>query len=293
MAKVESSKTIQSKALYLSQIGEEFTLTRINSSFKLESEYFGSSHSRKSHNITPVELGFIRRVKNYIRKNQIAEKFINNYYYPKDIPYVSVKSYPDGSKFDEIIEIDIDEAYWRTAYLLGVISESLYIEGSKENGKISKLARLVCLGSLAKKIHIYKFKGRRLLKNEAKRSKLTENIWYSICKRVGDLMNEAKQIAGDDFFLYWVDGIYVKNDPELVNKIKSLFTKFNYDVKTKENLEIEYSNGRAIVKDTISGKKRPFFLSKKTTKPSYFTDEELKETALKFSRYGALDDLND
>jgi len=293
MAKVESSKVIHEKALYLSQIGEEFTLTRINSNYKLESDYFSNSHSQKNTKIPPVELGFIRRVKNYVKSNRVAEKFATTYYYPDDVMYVSVDKKQPGTMIDDIVEIDIDEAYWRTAFLLGVISEKIYIEGSKQTGKISKLGRLIALGSLAKKQDVYKFKGNRLLKHEVKRSRLTENIWYSICKRVGDLMYEAKTIAGSDFLLYWVDGIYVKNNPETIQKIKDLFCQFQYDVKLKFNLSVEYVDGRAIVTDKKQNKSRPFFLSKKQSKISYFTDEQLQETALKFSRIGAMDDLNE
>jgi len=293
MAKVETNKAILSKALYLSQIEEEFTLTRINSRFELASDYFGNSHSKKDTKLTPVELGFIRRVKNHVIKEGIPEKFSTKFYYPNDIQYVDVKPYPEGTIIENIVEIDINEAYWRTAFLLNVINLKLYIEGSKKKGKISKIGRLVPLGALAKKKDIYEFVGHRLRKHTPERSKLTENIWYSICKRVADLMNEAKQLANEDFYLYWVDGIYVKNSPELIKKIKNLFTEYNYEVKTKENLQIEYYDGRAVVEDMNNGNKRPFFISKNQKKPSYFTDKELKATAKKYSKYGVMDDLNE
>jgi len=293
MSKVEPSSIIHEKALYLSQIGESFTLTKINSTFTLESNYFGNSQSTGNSKIPPIELGFIRRVKNHIQKNNISENFLNKFYYPNDIKYVNVKVLDPGTIVDDVVEIDINEAYWRTAFLLGVIDEKLYKEGSKENGKISKLGRLISLGSLAKKKDVYKYVGFRLIKHETTRSKLTENIWYSICKRVGDLMYEAQKISGSDFLLYWVDGIYVKNKPGTIKKIKALFDQYEYDVKTKGDLQVEYVNGRAIVTDKTNDKSRPFYLSKKKPKSSYFTDKELKETALEFSRYGVLDDLND
>ena len=224
-------------------------------------------------------------------KEGIYENFVNKLYYPEDINYVATKKRPEHTEIEDVIEIDIDQAYWQTAYLLGVVPENLYKEGSKEVGKISKIGRLICLGSLAKKEVVYHFKGKRLLKQETIRSVLTENIWYSICKRVADLMVEAKKIAGNDFMLYWVDGIYIKNDPEKVKLIVEMFKKNNYDIKTKDNLTVRYTEDKILVSAPDEKKPRPFFMQKKDKKRSYFTDEQLKETALEFSKVTAIDDL--
>jgi hypothetical protein len=229
--KHENANIIQKKALYLSQIGEEFKLIRINNNFKLESTYFGNSSSKPMSSLEPTELGFVKRVKNHVKKHRVHEKFIDNFYYPSDINYVSTKNYEPGTKISNVIEIDIDEAYWKTAFNLGVIDDELYNEGSKANQNLSKIARLIALGSLAKQEDVYYFKGMRLMKEETKRSELTENIWYSICKKVSDVMSEAEKIANDNFLMFWVDGIYIKNEPDTVDKIKSLFTDNGYNVQ--------------------------------------------------------------
>ena len=290
MSKVESSKTIHEKSLYLNDLGEEFTLIKVNNTFKLKSEYFGDISSSRNKKIPPVELGFIKRVKNHVMKNEVYENFIEKLYYPNQIDYVSIKRRKCDTIIEDVIEIDIDEAYWRTAFLLNVIPEKLYIEGSKESKKISKIGRLICLGSLAKKEDRYTFKGSRLIKRETVRSVLTENIWYSICKRVSDLMLEAKKIAGNDFVLYWVDGIYIKNSPEIKEKIVAMFKVFDYDIKIKENLSIKYTDDQILITDKIKNTTRPFFIPKINKRKSYFTDENLKSIAIEFSKYGVMDD---
>jgi hypothetical protein len=273
-------------------MGKDFTLTKINNSFKLTSDYYGDISSQSNKKLPPVELGFIRRVKNYVVSNMIYENFIDNFYYPQDIDYVSVLKRSPDTEF-EVVEIDIDEAYWKTAHQLGVISDDLYQEGSKENGKISKLGRLISLGALAKKEIVYEFKGSRLYHKEIKRSKLTENVWYSICKRLADVMNEAKEIAGSDFVMYWVDGIYVKKNRAVIDSITKAFKKYGYDVKFKENLTVKYTDERVFITDLETNQQRPFFIPKKDYRRSYFTDNELKEVALKYSKYVPFTDLND
>lgn len=297
MAKVESASVIFEKAKYLSHKGEKFTLTKVNNSLKLESEWFGDSSSSPNRKLPPVELGFIKRVRNYILRNHVYERFIDQLYFPIDIRYVDVQTYDSDIVITNAIEIDIDEAYWRTAFLLGVISESLYIEGSKETDKISKLGRLISLGSLARKEKKYSYQGRKLTVEKTTRSDLTENIWYSICKRVSDLMGEAKKIAGDDFLLYWVDGIYLKPDSSKVKKIVEMFKKYDYDVKFKQELIVSYDHEKVFVEDpnepNPEKRERQFFLSKKKRGNNFFTDEELKKTALKYARYGAVDDIKE
>jgi len=289
---IQTAQTIHKKALHLNQIGEEFTLIKINNTLKLQSKYYGNISSQGNKKIPPMELGFIRRVKNHILKHQIYANFISNFYYPEDIDYVSIMKHDKTVKIDNVIEIDIDEAYWKTAHILNVLSDHLYEEGRKSNGKISKLGRLISLGSLAKKKIIYYFKGSRLMKKETQRSLTTENIWYSICKRLSDVMNEAREIAGKDFIMYWVDGIYIKNEPELVEKIRQSFTKYGYDVKFRDNLSVKYTKDRVYIQDKTTNKERSFFIPKKDIRKSFFSDPELKEVALKYSNYVSLNDNN-
>ena len=297
MAKVEKSKSILEKALYLSKKGDEFTLRKINNSFTLESKWFGNCSSSANKKIAPIELGFIKRVKNYIIKNMVYDNFMETLYYPIDIMYVEVKKYPPETEFKRIVEIDIDEAYWKTAQNLKVISPELYEEGSKEFGKISKLGRLVSLGSLAKKEMIYSYQGSRLIRSEVKRSTLTENIWYSICKRVSDVMFEARNIAGENFVLYWVDGIYIEYNEKKIQEITKMFKSYGYDVKVKDNYKAFYTENKVVVEDLnnpdTEKNQRQFFIAKQARKNTYFTDDQLKKTALKYSKYGAMDDLDE
>lgn len=288
MAEIEKSEVIYKKALRLAKLDKEFKLIKVNNTFHLESEYFGNSTSRRSTKMNPSELGFIKRVKNYVVKNEIYLNFVENFYNPKDIRYISISRKKPASIYENIIEIDIDEAYWKTSHILGVINDAIYHEGSKSGGTMKKNTRLVALGSLAKKIDIYWYKGNSMVKRTQERSVLTENIWYSLCKTISDLMWEAKKIAGNDFFLYWVDGIYIRNKPEKVEAITELFKKHGYQVKYKTDLRIEYTEKTAIIHNEISGSERPFFIPNNSNYRTYFPDMQLKETCFKYMKYGAV-----
>jgi hypothetical protein len=224
---------------------------------------------------------------------EIYLKFAETFYTPEKIRYIHILNKQKEKVFDNIIEIDVNEAYWKTAKILGVIDDNLYNAGSKENSKISKKTRLIALGSLAKKTDVYHFKGSRIVKHEVIRSYLTENVWYSICKTLSDAMWEARKIAGNDFFLFWVDGIYIKNNPEKAKAIKEHFESLGYDVKFKENLSIHYSEKAAIVTNKKNGAQRPFYLPKDRSTKKFYPDRNLKEICLKYIKYQATENENE
>jgi hypothetical protein len=292
MAEIESTEIIYRKALRLAKLNETFKLIKINNTFQLESSYFGNSISKRSARMKPNELAFIKKVKHHIMKNEIYTKFVDRYYRPNDIRYISVKKCDPGTIIENVVEIDIDQAYWQTAFSLGVINQEIYDSGSKGNVDISKTTRLIALGSLAKKVDEYHYIGNRVVKHKQIRSELTENIWYSICKTVSDAMWQARKIAKNDFYLFWVDGIYIRNNPRTIEKITNLFETYGYKVKIKESLKIEYTEMTAIVTNPSTGKSRPFFLPKKEVKRRHFTDQELKEACFQYMKHDAVKEDN-
>jgi len=152
--------------------------------------------------------------------------FVDTYYKGEDIQYVKVKDYGVGERIEDLIYIDINGAYWQTAHNLGIINDALYVKGLEVN----KVVRLAALGSLAKTKDIWKYDGKNLKKTETVRSP-NENLWFAICKRVSDVMSEVVNAIGDDFVFYWVDGIYVKNKPEVLQGVMSKFIEKGYTSK--------------------------------------------------------------
>lgn len=272
MKRQHTIKEIIDTAAFMAKRGEEWQLRSVNSNYELITPSQTLRHLKRK-DLTPRELGFIRRVKNYVIKNEIHCKF-TEIYMPSDVKYVWVNRQEPNTVMDDVLEIDIDEAYWQTAYLLGVIPEGLYNEGRKENGQISKVARLVALGSLAKKTSLYEFKGNKIVKRKVERMELTENVWYTICKRVSDVMGEAMMAAGKDFLFYWVDGIYMRNTPEAMSRVAKVFTDWGYQWKVRPIQKIEFEVKGFKVYDIGVSEPRPFFYPRKRKRTDHGLDEE-------------------
>ena len=196
-----SKKILLDKAKYLADKGEDYTIKVINGNYELISDLFNHKTINKT-SYSPPELQFIRSVKRYIVKNDIhLQPQFEKQYFAEDVHYIKVAKVPIGKKFDNVYEVDIDEAYWKTAHLLKIIDDDVYKRGQK--GNISKQARLTALGTLAKKVYLYKFKGDKLDKVNTESDPLLQNLWFTICKRVSDVMNQCIKKIGKDFIFYW------------------------------------------------------------------------------------------
>ena len=138
-------ENLKNKAYYLQGTDREYTLVCTNGNYELISDLFRTKTYARNTRITPKELGFIKKVKNYIVKNLIYANFKKDYF-PRNIVYMDANPKWRGTILTDVVEVDIDQAYWETAYQLGALSKELYDQGKK--GTISKEARMVALGSL-------------------------------------------------------------------------------------------------------------------------------------------------
>jgi hypothetical protein len=241
-------KELLEKQKFLIDMDEEYTIKVVNGNYELISKIFTHKTFKKSE-YTMDELKFIKSVRGYIKKHEIYNKpqFADNQIFPEEVHYVKVARVPMFQKFENVCEVDIDQAYWETAYQLGIISDEIYFKGSK--GNISKKARLTALGSLAKKKYNYHFKGDKLLEMTVDKEELLENLWFTICKRVSDVMNKVIDALNGDFVFYWVDGIYFKNTPENVAIAMNLFIEFGYNSKFKKINQIYFHESGFTVND--------------------------------------------
>lgn len=241
-------KQLIEKQKVLIEMGEEYTIKVINGNYELISNMFTHKTFKKSE-YSIDELSFIKSVRSYIKRNEIyaLPHFQDNQVFPEDIHYVKVTRVPMFQKFDNVCEVDIDQAYWETAYQLGIISDDIYLRGSK--GNISKKARLTALGSLAKKVYSYTFKGDKIINSEVDKDPLLENLWFTICKRVSDVMHKVIESLGSDFIFYWVDGIYFNNTPENIGKAMNIFIENGYNSKFKKVNQIYFHEKGFTVND--------------------------------------------
>ena len=273
---------LMKKAKYLADRNKEYVVKVINGNYELISELFHHK-TVKTSDYTAKELNFIKSVKQYICKNEVyLRPEFEKQYFSEDVHYIKVSRVPLGQTFEDVFEIDIDEAYWKTAHLLGIISDSLYKKGAK--GNISKQCRLTALGSLAKKVYYYEFKGKKLVRVKTDKDPLLENLWFTICKRVSDVMHEAIESLGYDFIFYWVDGIYVKGNVANITKCIEVFNDWGYNSKYKKVQKIHFHD-RGFTCNDFGKSAREFSYpnySSKDEKPmAYSKSEGLRSLATK------------
>jgi len=241
-------ESLLAKQKVLVGLNHEYKIKVVNGNYELISKLFKQKTYSKG-TYTPKELGFIKSVKNHILRNEIHLKseFQEQQYFAEDIHYIRVAKVPLGEVFDNVVEVDIDQAYFETAYQLGIIDDNLYNKGKK--GSIRKIARLTALGSLAKKTYVYNFKGKKLKSREIETDVLLQNLWFTICKRVSDVMNEVIIDLGNDFIFYWVDGIYFKNTKTNLSKVMAKFIEAGYNSKFRKINQIYFHEKGFAVND--------------------------------------------
>ena len=121
---------------------------------------------------------------------------------------------PKLEKFrGKITATDVDHAYWRIAYQMGVISKKTYIKGLEIRDKSMRLAALANLAS-AKEYFVIKdgvmTDKTVIMKYDPLLQRVYNNIRYACYEHMTVMAN----LLGDDFICYKTDCIYYKDTPE-------------------------------------------------------------------------------
>lgn len=248
-----TKEDIRSKTEFLYGRKTPFKYVRTGNSYELYSAVWNCKTFRKG--FSSEDLQFIKKVKKYAKNPEIIMKYIDKDYQEKTIEYIKVnENIKVGDRFDNVICVDINSAYWVTAFQLGIIDEPTYQKGKK----IDKIVRLASLGSLAKKTETFEFDGERMIQKSVERSYETENLWFAICDKVGSLMSNLSKQIGNDFITYWVDGIYFVNTPENYKIITETFKKEGYACKIEQVSNIVFYEKEFIITGATEVDKKVF-----------------------------------
>lgn len=183
-----------------------------------------------------IELNLIKLVKEYCENLNLRVKVNRN-----RISYIRVNDqFKNGTHKRDIFEIDLTAAYWNLAFRYKYISKEIYNKGlnldqdgnlikPKRNkwgnicNHISKTARLISLGNLAKTFTEFDFDGKKYKLPKVVRSGLTENMFFKVSSETDAIMKMLSILAGDAYLFYWVDAIYVRGQ-EAVDAIAEYLT---------------------------------------------------------------------
>jgi hypothetical protein len=212
--------------------GESFVTMTVGLSRKvkfqngLQYKYFGTQKNKQFIDgafLTPM---VIKEVDKYIEQNGIPDKLdkvdVQQFNFEKIINEVR------SDKKRPILGIDINSCYWRTANLLGYISDDLYERGLSTAKKKGLLVAIGCLN----KLPIYKeFKGGECV-----------NKWYGfdyhnkyspfywqIINHTHELMMECYDLMKENFYMFLTDCVFV--DMKAMNVAQKFFIDRGYNIK--------------------------------------------------------------
>lgn len=155
-----------------------------------------------------------------------------------------------------VVNIDLKSAYANALYRMKIIKEPTY----KYLQRLNKLDRLASVGMLAGKKYVFGYDGNGKIVSFEKQISATENFFYYAVKVVQDIMFELRAIAGHDYLFTWVDGIYIRGDPEALKAMGEYldYIEFPYSVDVLENFEVKVVAQKVKLSFMKNGKKKYF-----------------------------------
>ena len=125
---------------------------------------------------------------------------------------------------------DLNHAYWRIAYLYGMINEKTYISGLDTECKALRLATLSVLGR-EKKFDSYENGEIKQSYVYQKENVDLKNVFKFIRLTCFSFMKEASDLLGDDFFAWKTDCIYYRENLTNIKMVQDYFDQFNLTYK--------------------------------------------------------------
>jgi len=125
--------------------------------------------------------------------------------------------------------LDLNLCYWRTAFLLGYIDESLYRRGIDTG---YKKGMLVSIGALnANPIIQHYENGKEVSKSyDTELNSRYSPFYWSIIGKVNDLMMEVHKALKDDMYMWLTDCAFIA--PERRKDVLAIFDKYGFPCKT-------------------------------------------------------------
>lgn len=164
---------------------------------------------------------------------------------PEPVPGV----FSDAARFESLdigtkfIATDINHAYWRTAFLLGYITEKCY---NRFVGPDYKEIRNKALACLTSRKHVQDWQGEELLKEEIIEDKFLTSVYKHIRYTTYTMLMNAGKLAGDSFLKYKTDCLYYLPDRQPVVEAYLKSQKVGFGsiecVKVDYNLFLEGDN---------------------------------------------------
>jgi hypothetical protein len=165
----------------------------------------------------------------------------------QNVKYFDFSGVQAGDKIKSCYCVDINSAYLSVLKNEGIISKATFNkinERTRKNEKV-KMDRLKSVGMFASNPSIIEFKNWEAANITTNKNPFSW-VFYRACQKTNEIMTECIK---DNFLFYWVDGIFVRDNPQ---EIKEKIEKLGYACKVEkiDNLEVfeknivYYKNGK-------------------------------------------------
>ncbi len=246
---------------------------------RLIEKYIYTENVRKTHDLILMAKAK-KQIKESIKKNPIPIIDRSKIIY-FDYTGVIRKTIKENEiiSASNVIEIDITGAYIKAALNLGLISQALY----NEIVILDKRARLSILGAIALRKFVTFYDNGKPKKFDIIKNDELRNVWFYITAHIDEILKDCKFILKpNEFYFYYVDGIYIKNTPEAIIKVQEVFKQRNFDFKCKlwQKIEVVNFNKTMLLKCTNDDNIKTFQLPTKNPR-AYMIDANLLNTQFK------------
>lgn len=165
---------------------------------------------------------FVGRVKSHFAEIDLPERLSTDrpfYEY-----FVPISTYQE---LTDVVEVDINGAYWESAHQLGYIPGDIY----KSADKVGKKVRLISLGVLGKKTVITQFKPPYDQIIQRERYEKTRVFWDNIVFNLGESIREVTERYKPHIFGIWFDAIFCTKAS--AGNIRRFLQRRGYETKIK------------------------------------------------------------
>lgn len=164
-----------------------------------------------------------------------VKKFIANFG-PVTLPVERFSTrYNLEYKYSQSVGFDINHAYWRIAYIKGIISERTYNHGLDKDCKAIRLAALSILGREKKFIDVNVENPKVYITQHF--NKNLNDVFKYIRLVCFDMMNSLAKKLGDEFDCWRTDCIYFNDTPENRQIVKDYFEQKQMTFKVLDYFE--------------------------------------------------------
>jgi hypothetical protein len=171
--------------------------------------------------------GMVRKdVKIYLQNNKTIKL-------PKQNRQIEYRGELNEDILGKVTGTDLNHAYWRIAYNLGIISDRTYEKGLNDEFKAIRLAALSTLGA-KKKYRIIENGEMTNRYHIVDGDEVFRKVYTLIRYTCYQYMSQMKKSLGEDFLCYKTDAIYYIDNKENRKKVKDFFREKDLLMKQLE-----------------------------------------------------------